>query len=168
MVENTVQRSSPHYCGQESCCCAFNTVVVAFPKIFMCPYYLLTHLKFISVAGISCKITQVKRMPTRLTFVRSEENDPLGLLPSTFSLHNQSLWGLSNHLLLLGRIPISKWDLRPNTKVQAFAPTVHKEEKKYKKSTQKNCMWNSKFWLNKVNLTNKKFLKTQPNDITFS
>ena len=27
----TVQRSSPHKCGQESCCNAFNAVVAAFP-----------------------------------------------------------------------------------------------------------------------------------------
>ena len=27
----TVQRSSPHKCGQKSCCSAFNVVVVAFP-----------------------------------------------------------------------------------------------------------------------------------------
>ena len=97
-------------------------MVATFPKIFLCPYHLLSHLKFIFIAGISWNITQVKRMPTRLTFVRSKENDPLGLLPLTFSLHNQSLWDFSSHLLLLGRIPISKWDLRPNTKVQAFAP----------------------------------------------
>ena len=30
MVVNTVQRSSPHKCGQESCCDVFNAVVVAF------------------------------------------------------------------------------------------------------------------------------------------
>ena len=30
VVENTVQRSSPYYCGQESCCNAFNAVVAAF------------------------------------------------------------------------------------------------------------------------------------------
>ena len=30
VVENTVQRSSPHQCGQESCCNAFNAVVAAF------------------------------------------------------------------------------------------------------------------------------------------
>ena len=45
-------------------------------------------------------------------------------MPSTLSLHDHSLWGLSSHLLLLGRIPISKWGLRPNTKVHAFAPTI--------------------------------------------
>ena len=31
-VENTVQRSSPHSCGQESCCNAFNAVVAAFSQ----------------------------------------------------------------------------------------------------------------------------------------
>ena len=30
VVENTIQRSSPHSCGQESCCNAFNAVVAAF------------------------------------------------------------------------------------------------------------------------------------------
>ena len=30
VIENTVQRSSPHKCGQESCCNAFNAVVAAF------------------------------------------------------------------------------------------------------------------------------------------
>ena len=30
MVANTVQRSFPHSCGQESCCNAFNVVVAAF------------------------------------------------------------------------------------------------------------------------------------------
>ena len=99
-------------------------MVAAFPKIFLCPYHLLTHLKSIFVAGISWKITQVKRMPTWLTFVRSEEDDPFRLLSSTLSLHDHSLWGLSSHLLILGRIPISKWGLRPNTKVQAFAPII--------------------------------------------
>ena len=65
-------------------------------------------------------------MPIWLTFVRSEEEDPLRLLPSTISLHDHSLWGLFSCLFLLGRIPISKWGLRPNTKVQAFAPTMVK------------------------------------------
>ena len=97
-------------------------MVAAFPKIFLCPYHLLTHLKSIFVAGISWKITQVKRMPTWLTFVRSEEDDPFRLMPSTLSLHDHLLWGFSSHLLLLRCIPISKWGLRPNTKVQAFAP----------------------------------------------
>ena len=63
-------------------------------------------------------------MLTWLTFVRFEEDDPLGLMPSTLSLHDHSLWGLSSHLLILGRISISKWGLRPNTKVQVFAPTI--------------------------------------------
>ena len=30
MISNTVQGSSPHKCGQESCCNAFNAVVAAF------------------------------------------------------------------------------------------------------------------------------------------
>ena len=32
----TVQRSSPHKCGQKSCCSAFNAVVVAFASRYFC------------------------------------------------------------------------------------------------------------------------------------
>ena len=32
VISNTVQRSSPHKCGQESCCNAFNAVVAAFSQ----------------------------------------------------------------------------------------------------------------------------------------
>ena len=32
VIENTVQRSSPHKCGQESCCNAFYAVVAAFSQ----------------------------------------------------------------------------------------------------------------------------------------
>ena len=32
MIRNTVQGSSPHKCGQESCCNAFNAVVAAFSQ----------------------------------------------------------------------------------------------------------------------------------------
>ena len=38
------------------------------------------------------------------------------------SLHGYSLWGLFKRLLLLGCILINKWGLRPNIRVQAFAP----------------------------------------------
>ena len=81
-------------------------------------------LKSIFVVGISWKITQVKQKLTWLTLVRSEEDNPLGSLPTNISLHELSLWGLSKYLLLLGLIFVSKWGLRPNIKVQAFAPTL--------------------------------------------
>ena len=32
VIKNTVQRSTPHKCGQESCCNAFNAVVAAFSQ----------------------------------------------------------------------------------------------------------------------------------------
>ena len=64
----------------------------------------------------------VKQKLTWLTFVRTEGDNPLGPLPSNISLNNHPLWGLSKHFLLLGRIFVSKWGLRPNIKVQAFAP----------------------------------------------
>ena len=94
-----------------------------FPKIFLYPYHLLTHLKSIFIVRISWKITQVNRMPAWLTFVRSKEDDPLGPRPSTLSWHDHLFWDLPSHLLLLGCIPISKWGLRPNIRVQTFSPT---------------------------------------------
>ena len=64
----------------------------------------------------------------------SEEDNPLGPLPTNISLHDHPLWGLSKHLLLLGRIFVSKWDLRPNIKVQTFTPTVTNVTFSYKKT----------------------------------
>ena len=115
-------------------------MVAAFPRIFPCSYHFLAHLKSIFTTGTSWKITQVRWMLTWLAFVKSEEENPLGLLLSILSLLNHLLWGLSSCLLLLGRISIGKWGLRPNIKVQAFAPTIAlqnfnfsllPEEKKY-------------------------------------
>ena len=94
-----------------------------FPKIFLHPYLLHTCLKSILIVGVSWKIVQVTQMLARLIFVRSEEYNLLGSQPSTLSLHNYLFWGLPNHLLLLGHIPISKQGLRPNIQTQAFAPT---------------------------------------------
>ena len=43
VIKNTVQRSTPHKCGQESCCNAFNAVVAVFPKIFLHLYPFRVH-----------------------------------------------------------------------------------------------------------------------------
>ena len=45
VVENTVQRSSPHYCGQESCCSAFNAVVAVFSQDIYMFFSLLCALE---------------------------------------------------------------------------------------------------------------------------
>ena len=95
-----------------------------FPKIFLYPYLLRTCLKSILIVRVSWKITQVTRMLARLIFVWSEEGNLLGPQPSTLSLRDYLFWGLPSHLLLLKRIPISKQGLKPNIKIQAFAPTV--------------------------------------------
>ena len=95
-----------------------------FPKIFLYPYLLRTCLKSILIVRVSWKITQVTRMLARLIFVWSEEGNLLGPQPSTLSLRDYLFWGLPSHLLLLRRIPISKQGLKPNIKIQAFAPTV--------------------------------------------
>ena len=94
-----------------------------FPKIFLYPYHLRTRLKSIFIVETAWKITQVTQMPAWLIFVRSEEDDPFGQWPSTHSWRDHLFWALPSRLLLLGRIPISKWGLRPNIRVQAFAPT---------------------------------------------
>ena len=110
-----------------------------FPKIFLCYYPFFTHLKSIFVVGISWKITQVKQKLTWLTFVRSKENNPLGLVLSNISLHDHPLWGISKQFLLLGGILISKWGLRPNIKVQAFTP--------HKINLGKNTILGFIFWV---------------------
>ena len=50
VIENTVQRSSPHKCGQESCCNAFNAVVATFSQdiyaslSLLCTFVIYLHL----------------------------------------------------------------------------------------------------------------------------
>ena len=81
------------------------------------------HLKSIFTAGASWKVTQVKTKFTLLTFVKSEKDDPLGLMPLNIYLFYYLLWSLSQYFLLLGPIIISEWDFKPNAKAQVLAPT---------------------------------------------
>ena len=106
----------------------------------MCSYPFPVHLKSIFTAGASWNVTQVKTKLTLLTFVRSKEDDPLGLMPLNIYLLYYLLWGLSQCFLLLGRIIISEWDFKPNAEAQILAPTIapqnfnfslSSEEKKY-------------------------------------
>ena len=54
----TVQRSSPHKCGQKSCCNAFNVVVAAFASRYFCILIIFCMcLKFILISGSSWKVT---------------------------------------------------------------------------------------------------------------
>ena len=95
-----------------------------FPKIFLYPYHLRTRLKSIFIVGIFWKIIQVTWMLAWLIFVRSEEDDPLGPRLSTIFWRDHLFWDLPSRWLILGCIPISKWGLRPNIRVQVFAPTL--------------------------------------------
>ena len=79
-----------------------------FSQIFLCSYPFPVHLKSIFTAGASQKVTQVKTKLTLLTFIRSEEDNPLGLMPLNIYLLYYLLWGLSQCFLLLGRIIISE------------------------------------------------------------
>ena len=94
-----------------------------FPQIFLYSYPFPVHLESIFTAGASQKVTQVKTKFTLLTFVRSEEDDPLGLMLLNIYLLYYLLWGLSQCFLLLGRVIISEWDFKPNAKAQVLAPT---------------------------------------------
>ena len=94
-----------------------------FPQIFSCSYPFPVHLKFIFTAGASWKVTQVKTKFTLLTFVRSEEDDPLGLMPLNIYLLYHLLWGLSQCFLLLRCVIVSEWGFKPNAKAQILAPT---------------------------------------------
>ena len=138
-----------------------------FPKIFLYPYPLRTYLKSILIVGVSWKITQVTRMLARLIFVRSEEGNLLGPQPSTLSLRDYLFQGLPSHLLLLGRIPISKQGLRPNVQIQAFAPTGLFQENfdTIFMRDIKNCQKISFIYLFIYFYFYKKFLKMFPNPI---
>ena len=101
-------------------------MVAAFPKdisVFLSlPYAPEVYLRCWNL--LEDYPSQAKAYLTDIRQVRggSEEDNPLGPLPSNISLHDHPLWGFSKHLLLLGHIFVSKLGLRPNIKVQAFAP----------------------------------------------
>ena len=111
-----------------------------FSQIFLCSYPFLVYLKSIFTVGTSWKVIQVKTKFTLLTFVRSEEDDPFGIMPSNIYLLYYLLWGLSQYFLLLGRVIVSECGFKPNAKAQVLAPTIapqnfnfslSSEEKKY-------------------------------------
>ena len=80
-------------------------------------------MKSIFTAGTSWKVAQVKMKFTLLTFVKSEEDDPLGPTPLDIYLLYYLLRGLSPYFLLLGRVIINEWDFKPNAKAQVLAST---------------------------------------------
>ena len=79
-----------------------------FSQIFLCSYPFPVHLKSIFTAGAFQKVTQVKTKLTLLTFVRFEEDDPLGLMPLNIYLLYYLLWGLCQYFLLLGCVIINE------------------------------------------------------------
>ena len=79
-----------------------------FSQIFLCSYPFPVHLKSIFTAGASWRVVQGKTKFTLLTFVRSEEDDPLGPTPLDTYLLYYLLQGLSPCFLLLGRIIIKE------------------------------------------------------------
>ena len=93
-----------------------------FPQIFPYSYPFPVHLKSIFITGTSWKVTQGKTKFTLLTFVRSEEDDPLGLMSLNISLFVQLLWGFPKRFFLLGHTLAIKLGFRPNTEAQALAP----------------------------------------------
>ena len=60
------------------------------------------------IVGVSWKVAQVTWLLAQLIFVRSKEGNLLRPQSSTLYLRDYLFWGLPSHLLLLGRIPISK------------------------------------------------------------
>ena len=79
-----------------------------FSQIFLCSYPFPVHLKSIFTVGASWKIVQGKTKFTLLTFVRSEEDDPLGPTPLDTYLLYYLLRGLSSCFLILERIIIKE------------------------------------------------------------
>ena len=89
-------------------------------------------------AGTSWKVTQVKMKFTLLTFVRSEEDDSLGLVPLIISLFVQLLWGFPKRFFLPGRTLASKRSFKSNTEAQVLAPTYINKNFDIKKSKKRN------------------------------
>ena len=50
---STIQKSSPHKCGQKSSCSAFNTVVATFPQIFLGLLPSRMFMRHVPIIGVS-------------------------------------------------------------------------------------------------------------------
>ena len=61
---STVQKSSPHKCGQKSSCSAFNAVVTAFPQIFLILLPSRMFMRHVLIIGVSWKITLIAGLHT--------------------------------------------------------------------------------------------------------
>ena len=126
---NTVQGSSPHKCGQESSCKAFNAVIAAFPQDISAslslPFTLATypHLWNFLESGLKeSRGTSQQRTPGPRRVFLSDQ--PSWVLTRSVVSYNSSLW-----FLLLGRIldemlfldlDHGPWFYSPTTTIQNF------------------------------------------------
>ena len=125
VIENTVQRSSPHKCGQESCCNAFNAVVTAFSQDISaslslpCTFVIYLHLWNFLEGGLRGRQGPPHRhMPDpRRVFLSNQY--PWTLTCSTVS-YEVSLW-----FPLLGRIIDKMWYLSPLQGPKFLLPHNH-------------------------------------------
>ena len=61
---NTVQRSSPHKCGQKSSCNAFNAMVAAFSQIFLGFLPSRMFMRHVPIIGTSWRVTLIAGVHT--------------------------------------------------------------------------------------------------------
>ena len=125
MIENTVQRSSPHKCGQESCCNAFNAVVAAFSQDISaslslpCTLVIYLHLWNFLEGGLrGSRGPPNRHMPDPRRVFLSDQY-PWTLTRSTVS-YEVSLW-----FPLLGRIVDKTWYLSPLQGPKYLLPHNH-------------------------------------------
>ena len=97
---STVQKSSPHKCGQKSSCSAFNAVVAAFPQIFLSFYHSGTFMMHVPIIGASWKVTSIIKIHTGAIPSLSEEMFLLGPR-STHSLLMRLQIGITHSYLFL-------------------------------------------------------------------
>ena len=113
VIENTVQRSSPHKYGQESCCDAFNAVVAALSQDISaslslpCTFVIYLHLWNFLEGGLRGRRDPPHwHMPDPMRVFLSDQY-PWTITCSTVS-YEVSLW-----FPLLGRIVDKMWYLNP-------------------------------------------------------
>ena len=124
MTFNTVQGSSPHKCGQESSCDAFNAVVAAFSQDISAslslPYALVIYLHLWNFLESGLRESwgsshQQTSCPRRVFL---SDQPPWIFARSTVS-YNGSLW-----FLLLGRIVDETLFLSPDHGPRFYSPTI--------------------------------------------
>ena len=120
----TVQRSSPHKCGQRSCYSAFNAVAAIFTSRYFCILIIFacTWSSSLSLDLLGGSPRLPKYLLDRYSLY-PRSIDSSDYIPSYF-LYVIIHWASPTHLLLLGRIQVLEYGPRPIIPIWVLTFTI--------------------------------------------